>query len=71
MLVGQSPFHYSSTGNIVKAIIACKFDIPSSVREEPSNLIKNLIVKDSSKRASLHEVLAHAWIESMSGVAAK
>ncbi|EYB92661.1 hypothetical protein Y032_0191g1303 [Ancylostoma ceylanicum] len=53
MLVGQSPFHYSSTGNIVKAIIACKFDIPNSVRVEPSNLIKKLIVKDSSKRLSI------------------
>ncbi|VDM85531.1 unnamed protein product [Strongylus vulgaris] len=70
MLVGQSPFHYDDTAEIVDAIIACNFMIPRSVRQEPAELIKQLIVKEAARRASLTDVMSHSWITSMSGISA-
>ncbi|KAK6741137.1 hypothetical protein RB195_009163 [Necator americanus] len=67
MLVGQSPFYSEDTANIVKAILACKFKVPVSIKEWPADLIKKLIVRNPAKRASLSEVITHPWITAMTG----
>ncbi|CAJ0599692.1 unnamed protein product [Cylicocyclus nassatus] len=71
MLVGQSPFHYDDTAEIVEAILACDLKIPMIVRQEPAELINKLIVKDPARRATLTEVMTNPWVACLSGISAK
>lgn len=60
LLIGETPFAKSSTNAIANA----RFEIPSSVSPQASELIRKLIVVNPEERMSLSEVIEHPWIVS-------
>ncbi|KAK5981615.1 Serine/threonine-protein kinase [Trichostrongylus colubriformis] len=68
MLVGRPPFEYPDQSVTLQMIMNCRFAIPPSVSEGPSDLMRKLIVKEPCMRLSLAGVLAHSWVVSMSKV---
>ncbi|KAL0428987.1 UNVERIFIED_CONTAM: Serine/threonine-protein kinase Aurora-3 [Sesamum radiatum] len=63
-LYGVPPFEAESQTDTFRRIMKVDLSFPSTpdVSAEAKNLITRLLVKDSSKRLSLHKILEHPWI---------
>ncbi|KAK4411309.1 Serine/threonine-protein kinase Aurora-3 [Sesamum angolense] len=63
-LYGVPPFEAESQKDTFRRIMKVDLSFPSTpdVSAEAKNLITRLLVKDSSKRLSLHKILEHPWI---------
>ncbi|XP_074279950.1 serine/threonine-protein kinase Aurora-3-like [Silene latifolia] len=63
-LFGVAPFEAESQRDTFTRILKVDLKFPSSpaVSLEAKNLITRLLVKDSSKRLSLQQILEHPWI---------
>ncbi|KAF9615874.1 hypothetical protein IFM89_026800 [Coptis chinensis] len=63
-LYGAPPFEAENQIDTFKRIVAVDLSFPSTppVSVEAKNLIRLLLVKDSSKRLSLQKILEHPWI---------
>ncbi|OAY81457.1 Serine/threonine-protein kinase Aurora-3 [Ananas comosus] len=63
-LYGVPPFEAADQFDTLKRILKVDLKFPSThyVSAEAKDLIRKLLVKDSSKRLSLQEILKHPWI---------
>jgi len=66
LLSGYPPFYADSAPALFKKIMDVKYDFDDSVWDDISDsakdLIRNLLVKDPSKRYTAQQCLSHAWI---------
>lgn len=66
MLCGFPPFFDEETSVLFNLIKEGSYDFPSpfwdTVSEEARDLVKNLLVTDSSKRLTADQVLQHPWL---------
>jgi len=66
LLSGYPPFYADSAPALFKKIMDVKYDFDDSVWDDISDsakdLIRNLLVKDPSKRFTAQQCLTHAWI---------
>ena len=63
-LVGSPPFEAPGGPNeTYKRICAVDLKFPSSVSEGARDLIRQLLVKDPTKRLPLSDVASHPWIK--------
>ncbi|CDP17794.1 unnamed protein product [Coffea canephora] len=64
LLYGVPPFEAESQRDTFRRIMKVDLSFPStaSVSAEAKNLISRLLVKDSTKRLSLKEILEHPWV---------
>ena len=61
-IIFSPPFENEDTNETYRKILKVDLSFPSHVSEEARDLISKLLVKDSEKRISLDEVIAHHWI---------
>ena len=66
-LSGYPPFYADSAPALFKKIMDVKYDFDDSVWDDISDsakdLIRNLLVKDPSKRYTASQCLDHAWVK--------
>lgn len=64
LLYGAPPFEAESQKDTFRRIMKVDLSFPSTpvVSSEAKSLISQLLVKDSSKRLSLKEILKHPWV---------
>ncbi|KAG8348384.1 Protein tyrosine kinase Protein kinase domain [Trypanosoma vivax] len=62
LLVGRTPFVESDTKNICMRIHSMQFTIPDNIPAEARDLIKNLLLREGSKRLPLHRVVNHPFL---------
>lgn len=62
LLVGKTPFVAKENEQMYKKITLGEYTIPKTVPEEAEDLIRQLLIKDGSKRLSLHRVLNHPFL---------
>ncbi|KAJ3670130.1 hypothetical protein LUZ60_010454 [Juncus effusus] len=64
-LYGMPPFESADQHDTLRRIIKVDLKFPSTyyVSDEAKDLISKLLVKESSKRLSIQEILKHLWIE--------
>uniref|UniRef100_A0A914UZP0 Aurora kinase n=1 Tax=Plectus sambesii TaxID=2011161 RepID=A0A914UZP0_9BILA len=66
-LVGKPPFETASHTDTCRRIVACQYSFPEYVPEGPRDLIRKLLVRDPSRRASLDDVMTHPWVVEWKG----
>ncbi|KEH35364.1 Serine/Threonine-kinase aurora-like protein [Medicago truncatula] len=64
-LYGVPPFEAESQDDTFRRIVKIDLSFPRTplVSKKAKNLINGLLVKDSSKRLSLQEIMEHPWIK--------
>jgi len=63
MLCGRVPFKGESPGELKRCILKGKFHLPSHLSERAMLLLRQLLVVDPGRRATLREALAHNWCD--------
>ena len=66
VLAGELPFdnNYLSQ-QILSADVQFRSSVWKTISNEAKDLIKKLIVKDPSKRLTIHQALQHPWINNV------
>lgn len=65
MLVGHTPFRSQAKQNMLINISKCKPKFPLSFPEQAKDLISRILVKNSTDRLTVSEILKHPWIQSL------
>lgn len=65
MLTGTIPFKGKNIEEMNYLILKGDYEIPDWVSNESSDLIRKLLVKDSSLRLNASEVLKHPWLRDL------
>lgn len=65
MLVGHTPFRSQAKQNMLINISKCKPKFPLSFPEQAKDLISRILVKNSTDRLVVSEILNHPWIISL------
>ena len=63
MLCGTVPFKAPSLEELHKLILKGEFTFPESLSKEAHNLVSSMIKLDPAQRATLPQVLSHAWLK--------
>lgn len=67
LLSGYPPFFGDTSSELFKKIIDCNYDFDDpawdNVSEAPKNLIRQLLVKDPSKRLTAKQMYDHDWVQ--------
>ena len=63
MLNGELPFDDHSKRVLYKKICMCEYDMPFHFSEEAKDLIRQIFVRDPSKRISIAEIKNHRWFK--------
>ena len=63
LVCGYLPFDNMVTDILIKTMEDCRFTIPNHISSELSDLIKNLLTPNPSKRPFLEEIYSHAWLK--------
>eukprot|EP01102_Stenamoeba_stenopodia_P014000 TRINITY_DN4611_c0_g1_i2.p1 TRINITY_DN4611_c0_g1~~TRINITY_DN4611_c0_g1_i2.p1 ORF type:complete len:339 (-),score=95.45 TRINITY_DN4611_c0_g1_i2:253-1269(-) len=67
LLSGYPPFFGDTSSELFKKIIDCNYDFDDpawdNVSEPPKNLIRQLLVKDPSKRLTAKQMYDHDWVQ--------
>ncbi|XP_073915650.1 sperm motility kinase 2B-like [Castor canadensis] len=61
MTVGGFPFQGRNFQELRKNILCAKYHLPRRVSAELKNILGRLLTRDSSQRATVEEILEHAW----------
>jgi len=73
LLAGYPPFWHDDTQQLYEQIKAAQYDFPSpewdTVTAEAKDLINRMLTRDSKKRITVDEALAHPWIAKREEVA--
>merc|ERR1712232_446042 len=62
MLCGRVPFKGESPGELRRCILKGKFQMPSHLSERAMSMLRQLLVVDPVKRATVRQALTHAWL---------
>ena len=66
MLCGYLPFEEESKTALYDKILACKFPIPRFISSNAGELLRSILVRDSAKRPTVDDLLAHPWMQGIS-----
>jgi calcium-dependent protein kinase len=66
LLCGVPPFWAETESGIFRQILRGKLDLESdpwpSISDSAKDLVRNMLIRDPTKRFTAHEVLCHPWI---------
>lgn len=62
MICGRVPFKANNLGDLHKAILIGKYEIPDFISEEAKDLIKKMLQIIPHKRIQLESILDHPWL---------
>ena len=63
MLFGVTPFFRVSHQNTMSAIRTEEVVLPAEISESAASLLRDMLQKDPSRRATISQVLAHPWVQ--------
>lgn len=63
MLYGTVPFKGNNMNELHDLIVQAKYTLKDDVSEESRDLLKGLLEPDTTKRFTMKEAYAHAWLK--------
>ncbi|ULU09165.1 hypothetical protein L3Y34_013932 [Caenorhabditis briggsae] len=63
LVCGRLPFQEANDSETLTKILDCKYSIPDALSDECGDLIRSMLVREPTKRASLEKIVSCAWVQ--------
>ncbi|XP_036366985.1 serine/threonine-protein kinase par-1 isoform X3 [Octopus sinensis] len=64
LVCGTPPFYEANDSETLTMIMDCKYKFPGHVSKDCQSLISSMLIREPNQRASLEQIMNHAWLKS-------